>query len=380
MHESSQEKLSLPTECASFKQVQVKDVRHESFPEDKGGSGLHSHTRQQRRSGRGLPRRGQRTLDRWPPDSNFQPHVYVPEIHSIQEVLGYQRLGINGCGGLRQFVCKWPRKRCHCMAFFLFLKFFWISPTLRGCLWRLTPCGVQLGKKTSFVSVFWGCLTTNNSQITHVRVPDQRVNVSVVLQVEAEDGTCGVGITIGGEPGCFIVEKHLSRFVEGQDPRDVEIMWEQMFRATLNYGRKGLPLQAISAVDLALWDLLGKLRNEPVISEWHLLFSFHLFLINSHQFCFTQVRGFLAQSPSMFVFLFHRHKEKPCEPPNWVEPETPNDPLIMTWSPVKAQHTRVVRSFGTHVKPDCWKSETNGASFRENKQQRYIVGCSSAKL
>lgn len=88
-----------------------------------------------------------------------------------------------------------------------------------------------------------------------------------MLQVEAEDGTCGVGITIGGEPGCFIVEKHLSRFVEGQDPRDVEIMWEQMFRATLNYGRKGLPLQAISAVDLALWDLLGKLRNEPVISE-----------------------------------------------------------------------------------------------------------------
>jgi len=37
-----------------------------------------------------------------------------------------------------------------------------------------------------------------------------------------------------------------------------------MFRATLNYGRKGLPLQAISAVDIALWDLIGKIRNEPV--------------------------------------------------------------------------------------------------------------------
>ena len=35
-------------------------------------------------------------------------------------------------------------------------------------------------------------------------------------------------------------------------------------RSTLNYGRKGLPLQAISAVDLAIWDLLGKIRNEPV--------------------------------------------------------------------------------------------------------------------
>ncbi|GFO05302.1 L-rhamnonate dehydratase [Plakobranchus ocellatus] len=87
---------------------------------------------------------------------------------------------------------------------------------------------------------------------------------TLAVEVEAEDGTVGVGVTIGGEPGCYIVEKHLSRFVEGQDPRDVELMWDQMFRATLNYGRKGLPIQAISAVDLALWDLLGKLRNEPV--------------------------------------------------------------------------------------------------------------------
>ncbi len=87
---------------------------------------------------------------------------------------------------------------------------------------------------------------------------------TLVVEVEADDGTTGVGVTIGGEPGCFIVEKHLSRFVEGQDPRDLELMWDQMFRSTLNYGRKGLPLQAISAVDLALWDLVGKIRNEPV--------------------------------------------------------------------------------------------------------------------
>lgn len=87
---------------------------------------------------------------------------------------------------------------------------------------------------------------------------------SLVVEVEADNGVCGVGVTIGGEPASFIVEKHLSRFVEGQDPRNVELMWDQMFRSTLNYGRKGLPLQAISAVDIALWDLLGKLRNEPV--------------------------------------------------------------------------------------------------------------------
>lgn len=87
---------------------------------------------------------------------------------------------------------------------------------------------------------------------------------SVVVEVEADDGTVGVGVSIGGEPACFIIENHLSRFVEGEDPRNVEKIWDEMFRATLNYGRKGLTIQAISAVDLALWDLLGKVRGEPV--------------------------------------------------------------------------------------------------------------------
>ena len=48
----------------------------------------------------------------------------------------------------------------------------------------------------------------------------------MVVEVEAEDGTCGVGVTIGGEAGCYIVEQHLSRFCEGQDPRNIELMWD----------------------------------------------------------------------------------------------------------------------------------------------------------
>jgi L-rhamnonate dehydratase len=42
---------------------------------------------------------------------------------------------------------------------------------------------------------------------------------SVIVEVVADDGTTGVGVSIGGDPACFIVENHLSRFVEGQDPR-----------------------------------------------------------------------------------------------------------------------------------------------------------------
>lgn len=87
---------------------------------------------------------------------------------------------------------------------------------------------------------------------------------SVIVEVELSNGMVGVGISIGGDAACYIVEKHLSRFVEGQDPSNVEMIWDQMFRATLNYGRKGIAIQAISAVDLAIWDALGKLRGLPV--------------------------------------------------------------------------------------------------------------------
>ena len=87
---------------------------------------------------------------------------------------------------------------------------------------------------------------------------------TVVVEVELSDGTVGIGCSIGGEPACYIIEHHLRRFVEGQDPRNVELMWDQMWRSTMPYGRKGLAIHAISAVDLAIWDCLGKLRDEPI--------------------------------------------------------------------------------------------------------------------
>jgi len=87
---------------------------------------------------------------------------------------------------------------------------------------------------------------------------------TVVCEVELDNGLVGFGCSIGGEPACYIIENHLSRFVEQQDPRNVELIWDQMWRSTLPYGRKGLPIHAISCVDLALWDVLGKMRDEPV--------------------------------------------------------------------------------------------------------------------
>jgi L-rhamnonate dehydratase len=87
---------------------------------------------------------------------------------------------------------------------------------------------------------------------------------TLVVEIEAADGTVGFAVTTGGEPACYIVEKHLARFLEGRSPAETEKIWDQMYFSTQFYGRKGLVINAISGVDLALWDLLGKLRQEPV--------------------------------------------------------------------------------------------------------------------
>ena len=68
----------------------------------------------------------------------------------------------------------------------------------------------------------------------------------------------------GGVPAAWLIKNNFSRFLVGQDARNTNLIWDQMYRASLPYGRKGLPIMAISAVDLALWDLNGKIRQEPV--------------------------------------------------------------------------------------------------------------------
>jgi L-rhamnonate dehydratase len=94
----------------------------------------------------------------------------------------------------------------------------------------------------------------------------QAAAADLVFRVELDDEarTVGVGISVGGEAACFVIEEHLSRFVENQDPANVELIWDQMWRSTMNYGRRGLAVQAMSAVDLAVWDALGKSRGVPV--------------------------------------------------------------------------------------------------------------------
>ena len=87
---------------------------------------------------------------------------------------------------------------------------------------------------------------------------------SILVEIESEDGTVGIATGTGGVPAAWLIKHHFSRFLSGQDARNINLMWDQMYRASLPYGRKGDNVMAISVVDLALWDLVGKIRQEPV--------------------------------------------------------------------------------------------------------------------
>jgi L-rhamnonate dehydratase len=87
---------------------------------------------------------------------------------------------------------------------------------------------------------------------------------TVWVQVIAEDGTWGLGMTSFGRPVQAIIEDHLAPRLIGEDCLAVEKCWDMMFCMTKPYGTVGIASAAISGVDLALWDLAGKLLQRPV--------------------------------------------------------------------------------------------------------------------
>ena len=82
------------------------------------------------------------------------------------------------------------------------------------------------------------------------------------VEITTDRGIKGIGY--GGPGASFVVEKHLRKLLMDEDPFDFERLWDIMWRSTLYYGRKGLVVHAISAVDLALWDIVGIALGVPV--------------------------------------------------------------------------------------------------------------------
>ena len=86
----------------------------------------------------------------------------------------------------------------------------------------------------------------------------------VVVQAHAESAV-GLGYTYTHEVAAKLIEDKLQDVVRGRDPLDVEGAWHAMSAALRNIGRPGLGFMAISAVDLALWDLKARLMEQPLV-------------------------------------------------------------------------------------------------------------------
>jgi L-alanine-DL-glutamate epimerase-like enolase superfamily enzyme len=87
----------------------------------------------------------------------------------------------------------------------------------------------------------------------------------LVVEIETDDGIVGIG-NAGLSPDLAkkVIDDKLNPLLIDENPFNTEYLFEKMYRATVAYGRKGVVLAAISAIDIALWDIKGQCTGLPV--------------------------------------------------------------------------------------------------------------------
>ena len=104
---------------------------------------------------------------------------------------------------------------------------------------------------------------------------------TVIIRIRTDDGLEGIGEadaspevvkSIIDAPFSHTIACGLREILIGEDPLETDRIWSKMYRRTMYYGRRGVAITAMAGVDLALWDLKGKLFNQPV---WRLLGGRH---------------------------------------------------------------------------------------------------------
>ena len=87
----------------------------------------------------------------------------------------------------------------------------------------------------------------------------------LVVEIFTDNGLVGIGnAALAPQVTKQVIALYLKPLLIGQDPWDLEFLWQHMYRRTMAFGRKGIGMAAISAVDIALWDILGKSAKQPV--------------------------------------------------------------------------------------------------------------------
>src|SRR4029077_11314417 len=87
----------------------------------------------------------------------------------------------------------------------------------------------------------------------------------LIVEIFTDAGVVGVGeAALAPRVTKQTIDLYLKPLLIGRDPFDVEFLWQHMYRKTMAFGRKGIGMIAISAVDIGLWDLMGKSAKQPV--------------------------------------------------------------------------------------------------------------------
>jgi L-rhamnonate dehydratase len=87
----------------------------------------------------------------------------------------------------------------------------------------------------------------------------------LLVEIFTDAGLVGLGnAALSPTVTKLLIDTYLKPLLIGADPWDTEFLWQRMYRRTLAFGRKGVAMTAISAIDIALWDLLGKDAKQPV--------------------------------------------------------------------------------------------------------------------
>jgi L-alanine-DL-glutamate epimerase-like enolase superfamily enzyme len=87
----------------------------------------------------------------------------------------------------------------------------------------------------------------------------------LIVEVASDSGEVGIGnAALSPRVTKQVIDLYLKPILMGQNPFDYEYLWQHMYRRTIAFGRKGIGMVAISAVDIALWDLMGKILKQPV--------------------------------------------------------------------------------------------------------------------
>ena len=89
---------------------------------------------------------------------------------------------------------------------------------------------------------------------------------TVLVLAELQAGNAvGLGFTYASRAAALLIRDTLEPIVLGQDPMDVEQIWQRMIVAVRNLGSGGISMMSIAALDIALWDLKAKLLNLPLV-------------------------------------------------------------------------------------------------------------------